>query len=362
MKMPDRNNPVHRPRIMLVTGGAGFIGSNFIRHQLSNHDDLSVVNLDALTYAGTLANLEDVSRDYREQRYRFVEGDICDTAIVTSLLKDENVDTLVNFAAESHVDRSITGPAAFIRTNIQGTFNLLDCACRVWDGRSDVRFHHISTDEVYGSLGETGFFTEDTPYDPSSPYSASKSAADHLVRAWTRTYRLPATLTNCSNNFGPYHFPEKLIPLMIMNAVEGMPLPVYGDGKNVRDWLFVDNHCDALDLVIRHAEPGSSYNIGGGNEWTNIDLVLLVCDILQELRPPETGHYRDLVTFVEDRPGHDRRYAIDASRIRNDLAWEPRIPFRDAMELTIKWCLENQDWIDRIRREKYSGERLGLKT
>ncbi len=360
MNMTENSQSIHQPRIMLVTGGAGFIGSNFIRHQLSRHDRLSVINLDALTYAGTPANLEDVFRDYGNERYNLVEGDICDTGLVSGLLSDRDIDTIVNFAAESHVDRSITGPAAFIRTNIEGTFNLLDCAHRVWNDRKDVRFHHISTDEVFGSLGKTGHFTEETPYDPSSPYSASKSSADHLVRAWTRTYGLPATITNCSNNFGPYHFPEKLVPLMIMNAIEGKKMPVYGDGNNVRDWLYVDNHCDAVDLVIRRARSGMSYNVGGGNEWANIDLINLICDILQELRPRESGHYKDLITFVQDRPGHDRRYAIDSSRIKEDLGWQARVPFRKAMRMTIQWHLDNQDWVERIKREKYSGERLGL--
>ncbi|HDZ20110.1 MAG TPA: dTDP-glucose 4,6-dehydratase [Phycisphaerae bacterium] len=350
----------HTPRVVMVTGGAGFIGSNFVRHLLAADPAVRVINYDALTYAGTLANLEGVDEQYAS-RYRFIQADICDADAVRGVMTDENVDTLVHLAAESHVDRSIAEPGAFLQTNVMGTYNLLEAAREVWKGRDDVRFHHVGTDEVYGSLEPEGYFTEETPYNPSSPYSASKAASDHLVSAWARTYGVPATLSLCSNNYGPYQFPEKLLPLMMCNALLETPLPVYGDGKNVRDWLHVEDHCRALDLIVRRGEPGRSYNIGGNNEWRNIDVVELLCDLLQKARPPkQVKHYRELITFVPDRPGHDRRYAIDAERIRSELGWTPAWQFEDGLAQTLRWYLDNQHWLDRISREKYDGRRLGL--
>ncbi len=350
----------HGPRVVLVTGGAGFIGCNFVRYLLATDSAVRVVNLDALTYAGSLANLGGVEADYPD-RYRFVQGDICDAGLVSNLLKADQVDTVVHLAAESHVDRSITGSAVFVKTNVVGTHTLLECALAAWAGRTDVRFHHVSTDEVFGSLGEAGAFTETTPYDPSSPYSASKAASDHFVRAWHRTYGLPVTLSNCSNNYGPYQFPEKLLPLMIANALQHKPLPVYGDGKNVRDWLYVTDHCEAIDQIVRCGQVGRTYNVGGNNERQNIDVVHLLCDLLQDIRPPKgLGHYRELITFVTDRPGHDRRYAIDADRMRAELNWVPAHPFEQGLRETIEWYLANDKWIEQIRREKYDGERLGL--
>ncbi|MBK8011806.1 MAG: dTDP-glucose 4,6-dehydratase [Deltaproteobacteria bacterium] len=350
---------VHTPRRVLVTGGAGFIGCNLVRHLLESDAAVRVINLDALTYAGSLTNLEGLEQRFAD-RYRFVRANINDKDTINGLLIEEEVDTLIHLAAESHVDRSITNPAEFLETNVMGTFVLLDSALRVWKDRADVRFHHVSTDEVFGSLGEDGLFTEDTPYDPSSPYSASKAASDHLVRAWNRTYRLPVTISNCSNNYGPYQFPEKLIPLMIAKALEGKPLPVYGDGKNVRDWLHVADHCDAIETIVRRSATGRTYNIGGHNEVQNIQLVETLCDTLMSLRPRTAGHYRDLITFVADRPGHDRRYAIDATRAARELDWKPKHTFEDGLRQTIEWYLDNDDWMKKIREERYQGERLGL--
>ncbi|HUT26251.1 MAG TPA: dTDP-glucose 4,6-dehydratase [Sumerlaeia bacterium] len=355
--MPERT---HTPRVALVTGGAGFIGCNFVRYLLEHDSDVRVVNYDALTYAGSLSNLHGVRERFGE-RHRFVKADICDQSAAEKVFRDEGIDTVVHFAAESHVDRSITAPDAFVRTNVLGTCTLLRVAREVWEDRRDVRFHHISTDEVFGSLGEDGYFTETTPYDPSSPYSASKAGSDHLVRAWRRTYGMPVTISNCSNNYGPYQFPEKLIPLMVCNALAGEKLPVYGEGKNVRDWLFVTDHCEAIDRIIRFGTPGSTYNVGGRNEWRNIDIVSLLCDVLQELRPRERGaHYRELIAFVEDRPGHDRRYAIDAGLIERELGWTPKHTFEAGLRLTVQWYLDNGAWIDEIRRTKYAGQRLGV--
>jgi len=350
---------IHKPSVVLVTGGAGFIGCNFVRHLLTSDESLRVINYDALTYAGSTANLTGLDTTCAK-RYRFVHADIRDEEAVANIFAEESIDTVVHLAAESHVDRSINAPGEFLSTNITGTYVLLQAARSAWSDRRDVRFHHVSTDEVYGSLGEDGRFVETTPYDPSSPYSASKAASDHLVRAWGRTYGLPVTISNCSNNYGPYQFPEKLLPLMICNALAGKPLPVYGDGKNVRDWLFVEDHCCALDTIVRRGRPGGTYNVGGHNEWANIDIVNLLCEQLQELSPPGDGAYRDLITFVTDRPGHDRRYAIDASLIEKELKWTPQHKFEDGLRETIQWYLANGDWMEEIRRTKYAGQRLGV--
>ncbi len=338
---------VHTPRVLLVTGGAGFIGSNFIRHNLTTHADVRIVNLDALTYAGNEDNLSDVASSHGS-RYRFIRGDINDRHLVDSVLMDERIDTIVHFAAESHVDRSIDGPDAFIRTNINGTASLLMAAASAWKGMAGVRFHHVSTDEVYGSLGPTGKFTEQTPYDPSSPYSASKAASDHLVRAWNRTFGLPVTLSNCSNNYGPFQLPEKLIPLMISNALDGKNLPIYGDGKNIRDWLYVEDHCRAIDVISRLGVDGTTYNVGGDNEMTNLSIVETICGVLDRLRPDPGGtSYRNLITFVTDRPGHDRRYAIDATKIDHELHWKPSETFASGITKTVEWYLANGEWLRR---------------
>ena len=352
--------PAHVPRSVLVTGGAGFIGCNFVRHLLESDGALSVVNLDALTYAGHPASLRGVGERWGD-RYTFVHGDIRDAPVVRRLFAEHAIDTVVHFAAESHVDRSIDAPLDFIDTNVRGTAVLLEAARAAWAGRADVRFHHVSTDEVFGSLGEDGLFSEDTPYDPSSPYSASKAAADHLARAWHRTYGLPVTLSNCSNNYGPFQFPEKLIPLMIGNAVAGKPLPVYGDGGNVRDWLYVGDHCEAVERVVRHGRAGRTYNIGGRTERTNLEVVHLLCDIVDELVPrPDGGSRRDLVSFVTDRPGHDRRYAIDSKRIEQELGWRPAHSFEQGLRQTVGWYLEHRDWCEEVTRNRYDGRRLGL--
>ena len=336
---------------LLVTGGAGFIGSNFVRYWLRRHPDDRLVNLDALTYAGNPDNLADV-QDHPS--YRFVQGDIGDMELVGGLLRDERIDTLVNFAAESHVDRSILGPDAFIKTNINGTFNLLEAARAAWSGDFGTRrFLHVSTDEVYGSLApDAPAFTEQHQYAPNSPYSASKAASDHLVRAYHHTYGLPTLTTNCSNNYGPYQFPEKLIPLILLNALEGKPLPIYGDGKNIRDWLYVEDHCSGIEAVLEGGRLGEVYNIGGNNEWTNIDIVNLVCARLDALRP---GHrpYRELITYVRDRPGHDRRYAIDSSKMKSELGWTPAHVFETGIEQTLSWYLGHLDWCDRVRSGEY---------
>ncbi len=352
----------HHPRSMLVSGGAGFIGCNFVRHALAGDPELAVVVVDALTYAGHRANLREAETAFGP-RHRFVHADIRDLERMRSLFAEHRIDTVVHLAAESHVDRSIDGPLDFVDTNVRGTANLLEAARGSWRDRTDVRFHHVSTDEVFGSLGAEGFFTEATPYDPSSPYSASKAAADHLARAWHRTYGLPVTISNCSNNYGPYQYPEKLIPLMIANAAAGRALPVYGAGANVRDWLHVEDHCRALELVVRRGSPGRTYNIGGGAERSNLEVVHAICDLVDELQPgPAGSSRRRLVEFVADRPGHDLRYAIDAGRICSELAWRPSFSFDDGLRATVRWYLENTSWCDEVTRDRYDGGRLGLST
>jgi dTDP-glucose 4,6-dehydratase len=357
---------------VVVTGGAGFIGSNFVR-LLLRRTPLRVVVLDKLTYAGNLNSLADVRDD---ARFVFVQGDICDRQLVERIYGEQRPTWVVNFAAESHVDRSIDGPRAFVETNIAGTFELLDAArghlaALPAAERERFRFLHVSTDEVYGSLGADGKFTENTPYAPNSPYAASKAAADHLVRAYCETYGLPALMTNCSNNYGPYQFPEKLIPLMILNALEGKALPIYGDGGNVRDWLYVEDHCEGILLVLQRAAPGAKYNLGGDNERSNLELVDRLCAVLDELQPAARNpslagrgiaSYAALKTFVQDRPGHDRRYAIDASRVRRELGWQPRHDFESGIRATVAWYLENRPWCDAVQAGRYQRERLGTVT
>ena len=371
---------------LLITGGAGFIGSAVIRHILSNTSD-EVINLDKLTYAGNLESLSEVSGS---QRYSFEQVDICNRAEVDRVLAQHQPDAIMHLAAESHVDRSIDGPAEFIETNIVGTYTLLEATRQYWQAlegakKANFRFHHISTDEVYGDLphpadlsrDEAGFpsplagegpgergkslplFTEETAYAPSSPYSASKASSDHLVRAWQRTYGLPVLVTNCSNNYGPYHFPEKLIPLVILNALEGKPLPIYGKGDQIRDWLYVEDHARALYRVATEGKPGETYNIGGHNEKQNIEVVHTLCDILQELRPQATS-YRDLITTVKDRPGHDMRYAIDAGKIQKELGWVPQETFETGIRKTVQWYLDNLEWCKRVQDGSYQRERLGV--
>lgn len=350
-------------RTIIVTGGAGFIGSAVCRH-LIGRGDTRVVNLDKLTYAGNLASLADVAEN---ASYRFVEGDIGDVSLVSALLGEERPTAIMHLAAESHVDRSIDGPGEFIETNIVGTFRLLQAALGYWRtlegaARADFRFHHISTDEVFGDLPfDEGIFTEASPYDPSSPYSASKAASDHLVRAWQHTYHLPTIVSNCSNNYGPYHFPEKLIPLVILNALHERLLPVYGRGENVRDWLYVEDHARALDRVVTSGVPGETYLIGGRAERTNLEVVQTICRLLDARRPRANGtRYEDLIEFVSDRPGHDRRYAVDPSKAQRKLGWAPEETFDSGMAKTIDWYLAREDWWRPLREQKYAGERLGL--
>jgi len=347
---------------ILVTGGAGFIGSALCRHLAADHS-VRVVNLDKLTYAGNLASVEHLERF---PNYRFVQADICDERLVLDVLRAERIDRIVHLAAESHVDRSIDGPAAFIETNVVGTFRLLQAALIYWRSLSGMaaerfRFHHVSTDEVFGDLPfDTSLFSEETPYAPSSPYSATKAASDHLVRAWHHTFRVPVTLSNCSNNYGPFHFPEKLIPLTILNALDEKPLPVYGKGENVRDWLYVDDHVRALAMILKKGEVGESYNIGGRAERTNLQVVEAICDMLDRKRPRRNGApHRDLITFVTDRPGHDRRYAMDASKLERELGWAPRESFETGLSRTVDWYLGNEWWWAPIRNGSYAGERLG---
>jgi dTDP-glucose 4,6-dehydratase len=344
----------------LVTGGAGFIGGNFVLRQVlkNNH---KIINLDKLTYAGNLDTLKQLEN---HENYHFVQGDIADNQLLAQLLKKYKPDAIVNFAAESHVDRSIDAPDDFIHTNIVGTFNLLKHALNHYKSlnaqqQSDFRFLHVSTDEVYGSLGETGLFTESTSYSPNSPYSASKASSDHLVRAYYHTYGLPVLTTNCSNNYGPYQFPEKLIPLIITKALNFEPLPVYGDGKNIRDWLYVEDHCRAIECVIAKGQIGEVYNVGGNEEKQNIEVVNTLCDILDDLRPQVGKSRRDLITYVRDRPGHDQRYAIDSSKLQNNLGWQPQESFNSGIAKTVQWYLNNKQWSDRVLDGSYKGQRLG---
>jgi len=349
----------------LVTGGAGFIGSAVCRHICSDLSN-NVTNVDKLTYAGNLASLRAIENQHN---YRFEQKDICDDAAILDILRRDDIDVVMHLAAESHVDRSIDGPEAFIETNVIGTFRMLKAALEYYRGLSGekkerFRFHHISTDEVFGDLPfDSGIFTEETSYAPSSPYSASKAASDHLVRAWHETYGLPVVLSNCSNNYGPFHFPEKLIPLVILNALDEKPLPIYGKGENVRDWLYVEDHARALATIATRGVNGESYNVGGNSERTNLSVVQTICDILDTKRPRSKGRsYRDLITYVTDRPGHDRRYAIDASKIKRELGWEPQESFQSGLARTIDWYLANDWWWGPIRAEKYSGQRLGEAT
>ena len=344
---------------MLITGGYGFIGSNFIRYLFLDSDfDGFILNYDKLTYAANPLNLVDIERRF-SKRYVFIRGDICDHRKLKKVIDDYNIDTIVHFAAESHVDRSILGPHNFIKTNINGTFTLLEVTRYFKSNGKEIRFHHVSTDEVYGSLGSRGYFYEDTPYAPRSPYSASKAASDHLVRAYYHTYNIPITISNCSNNYGPYQFPEKLIPLMIINAIEGKPLPVYGDGKNVRDWLFVRDHAEALYLILKKGRIGETYNIGGECEKKNIDVVHRICEILEEVYPSSKNNallgkrYKDLITFVKDRPGHDRRYAINCDKIKREIGWKQRYTFEEGLRLTVKWYLDNKEWVKKVKNREY---------
>lgn len=336
---------------VLVTGGAGFIGSHVIRRFVKNYPEYHIYNLDLLTYAGNLENLKDLEN---APNYTFIKGDITDTNLIENLFAEHGFDGVIHLAAESHVDRSITDPMVFVRTNVLGTVNLLQAAKQYWkENRTNKRFYHISTDEVYGALGETGLFTERTPYDPNSPYSASKASSDHFVRAYGETYGLPYVISNCSNNYGPNHFPEKLIPLFINNIIRKKPLPVYGDGNYTRDWLFVEDHARAIDMVFHQGKNGETYNIGGFNEWKNIDLVKLLCRLMDQKLERKTGESEQLISYVKDRPGHDLRYAIDATKIKNELGWEPSVTFEQGLAKTIDWYLENTEWLEHVTSGDY---------
>ena len=339
---------------ILVTGGAGFIGSNFIRYIFKQTEFKGrIINFDKLTYAGNAESLNDIDSEFGKSRYFFVHGDICSSDDVNPAMEKFDIDAIIHFAAESHVDRSIHGPADFMNTNIMGTFNLLETARNLWKDRDGVLFHHVSTDEVYGSLGDTGYFYETTPYDPRSPYSASKASSDHIVMAYNHTYGLPVTMTNCSNNYGPYQFPEKLIPVMIMNIRDGKKLPVYGDGKNIRDWLYVDDHNSAVWAVVNKGRNGETYNIGGENEWENIRLVNTLCEKMAQKMGKEKDYFKSLIEYVKDRPGHDRRYAINCDKIKGELGWKQDYDFEKGLELTIDWYLSNDEWISRVRSGEY---------
>ncbi len=336
---------------IIITGGAGFIGSHVVRRFVKNYPDYTIINLDKLTYAGNLANLKDIEN---EPNYRFVKGDIVDIAFIDELFTAENPDAVIHLAAESHVDRSITNPLEFVMTNVVGTVNLLNTAREHWKGRYDqTRFYHVSTDEVYGTLGEDGMFTEETAYDPHSPYSASKAGSDHFVRAYQDTYGMDTVISNCSNNYGSFHFPEKLIPLAINNIKQNKPVPVYGKGENIRDWLWVEDHARAIDVIFHNAKSGSTYNIGGHNEWKNIDLIRLLCSILDKKLGRAEGESAKLITFVTDRAGHDLRYAIDATKLKNELGWIPGITFEEGLEKTVDWYLANEEWLNDVTSGHY---------
>lgn len=338
-------------KTMIITGGAGFIGSHVVREFINQHPNYHIINIDALTYAGNLENLKDIKD---KENYTFIKADITDEDEIESIFERYKPDGVVHLAAESHVDRSISSPLEFVKTNVLGTVNLLNAAKKIWNGNYDgKRFHHVSTDEVYGTLGETGHFTEETSYDPHSPYSASKASSDHFVRAYRDTYGLPIVITNCSNNYGPNHFPEKLIPLCIHNILHKKPLPIYGDGKYTRDWLYVIDHAKAIDLVFHQAENGKTYNIGGFNEWKNIDLVKELCRQMDEKLGREKGESEQLITFVKDRPGHDLRYAIDATKINKELGWKPSVTFEQGLAKTIDWYLNNQEWLENVTSGSY---------
>ena len=339
---------------IMVTGGAGFIGSNFIRNLFALKDfSGKIVNVDKLTYAGNPENLSDIEKRFGGGRYFFEHADVCDHGRIRGIFEKYEIDSVLHFAAESHVDRSIFGPGEFIQTNIMGTFTLLEVAREMWKDRDDVLFHHVSTDEVYGSLGDTGYFFENTPYDPRSPYSASKASSDHLVLAYHHTYGLPVTLSNCSNNYGPYQFPEKLIPLMILNMKEEKPLPVYGDGRNIRDWLYVDDHNSAVWMIMNRGKSGETYNIGGENEWENIKLVNVLCEKTAARMGKDGDYYKRLITYVKDRPGHDRRYAINCDKLKKEIGWRQSVDFDRGLDRTVAWYLDNTEWIARVRSGEY---------
>ena len=339
---------------IMITGGAGFIGSNFIRNLFASKDFKgTVVNVDKLTYAGNPENLSDIEKRFGGGRYFFEHADVCDHGRIRGIFEKYEIDSVLHFAAESHVDRSIFGPGEFIQTNIMGTFTILEVAREMWKDRDDVLFHHVSTDEVYGSLGDTGYFFENTPYDPRSPYSASKASSDHLVLAYHHTYGLPVTLSNCSNNYGPYQFPEKLIPLMILNMKEEKPLPVYGDGRNIRDWLYVDDHNSAVWMIMNRGKTGETYNIGGENEWENIKLVNVLCEKTAARMGKDGDYYKRLITYVKDRPGHDRRYAINCDKLKKEIGWRQSVDFDRGLDRTVAWYLDNTEWIARVRSGEY---------